>query len=117
MVFTDTAIEYFSLIGSRVRAGFAESNSATPFDYEEESFHSAYEAITQIWKRRQSIRSVAEEHEVSRDTVKRWQQDFVSHGAIGLLAEIAATNLSRSPSCNQGLSLRSAPIELWMRFS
>ena len=55
MVFTDTAIEYFSLIGSRVRAGLAESNSATPFYYEEESFHNAYEAITQIWKKRQSI--------------------------------------------------------------
>ena len=89
MVFTDTAIEYFSLIGSRVRAGLAESNSATPFYYEEESFHNAYEAITQIWKKRQSIRSVADEHEVSRDTVKSWQQDFVRYGAIGLLAEIS----------------------------
>ncbi len=89
MVFTDTAIEYFSLIGSRVRAGFAEYNSATPFFYEEEPFHLAYEAITQIWKRRQSIRRVAEEHEVSRDTVKSRQQDFVSYGAIGLLAEIS----------------------------
>ena len=89
MVFTDTAIEYFSLIGSRVRAGLAESNSATPFYYEEESFHNAYEAITQIWKKRQSLRSVADEHEVSRDTVKSWQQDFVRYGAIGLLAEIS----------------------------
>ena len=90
MVFTDTAIEYFSLIGSRVRAGFAESNSATPFYYEEESFHSAYEVMTLIWKRRQSIRSVAEKHAVSRDTVKNWQQDFVRYGAIGLLAEITS---------------------------
>jgi len=90
MVFTDTAIEYFSLIGSRVRAGFAETNSATPFYYEEESFHRAYEAITQIWKRRQSIRSVAEKHAVSRDTVKSWQHDFVRYGAIGLLPQIAS---------------------------
>ena len=90
MVFTDTAIEYFLLIGSRVRAGFAESSSATPFDYEREPFHRAYEAITRIWKKRQSIRSVAEKHALSRDTVKRWQQDFVSHGAIGLLAEISS---------------------------
>ncbi len=89
MVFTDTAIKYFSLIGSQVRAGFAESNSATPFYYEDEPFHIAYEVITQIWKRRKSIRSLSEEHGISRDTVKRWQQDFVRYGAIGLLAEIS----------------------------
>ena len=89
MVFTDTTIKYFSIIGSRVRAGFAESNSETPFYYEEEPFHNAYEAITLIWKRRQSIRSVAEKYEVSRDTIKRWQQDFVRYGAIGLLVEIS----------------------------
>jgi len=89
MVFTDTAIKYFSLIGSQVRAGFAASNSATPFYYEDEPFHIAYEVITQIWKRRKSIRSLSEEHGISRDTVKRWQQDFVHYGTIGLLAEIS----------------------------
>lgn len=90
MVFTDTAIEYFSLIGSRVRNGFAESNSVTPFNYEEEPFHSAYEAITQIWKKRQSIRTVAAEFKVSRNTIKNWQQNFIRYGAIGLLTEISS---------------------------
>lgn len=95
MVFTDSTIKYFSLTGSCVRAGFAESNSETPFYYEEEPFHIAYKVITLIWKRRQSIRSAAEKYEVSRDTIKKWQHDFVRYGAIGLLTEISYIPVSR----------------------
>ena len=91
MVFTDAAIEYFSLIGSRVRAVYAEIQSAAPFYYADDSFHSAYEALTLIWKKRQSLRGVAEKYAVGRDTVKQWQQDFVRYGALGLLHEILYT--------------------------
>ncbi len=89
MVFSDTAIEYFSLIGSRVRAGFAETPAAAPFHYADEPFHSAYEALRLIWKKRQSLRTVAEKCSVARDTVKQWQQDFIRYGALGLLPEIS----------------------------
>lgn len=89
MVFTDKSIKYFSLMGSHVRAKFAESKSNTPFYYKEEPFHVAYEIITQIWKKRKSIRSVTEKHEIGRDSVKDWQNNFVAYGAIGLLPEIS----------------------------
>ncbi len=36
---------------------------------------------------------MAEEHAVSRDTVKSRQQDFVRYGTIGLLADIASIHV------------------------
>ncbi|KKK61281.1 hypothetical protein LCGC14_3015900, partial [marine sediment metagenome] len=51
----------------------------------------AYEALTLICKKRQSLRGVAEKYAVGRDTVKQWQQDFVRYGALGLLHEILYT--------------------------
>ena len=88
MVFADAAIQYFSLRGSRVRSAFAESNSTTPFYYADEPFHTAYRVLAEIWKYRKSIRSAAEEYEIGRETIKKWQQGFVMWGASGLLPPI-----------------------------
>lgn len=95
MVFTDATIGYFSLMQSKVRAAFAESDSSTPFYYDDESFHIAYKVMESIWKRRSSIRKIAEEHKIGRDTIKRWEQDFVHYGAIGLLPEISSLPIDR----------------------
>ena len=62
-----------------------------PFHYSDEPFHSAYEVVRLIWKRRQSLRKLAEKYAVRRDTVKQWQQDFIRYGALGLLPEILCT--------------------------
>jgi len=89
MVLTDAAREHFSLIQFRVRKAIAESRSSVPFAYEEEPFFLAYYAISEVWKRRRAQREVAESLEISRNTLKIWDQLFVDYGSVGLLPEVS----------------------------
>ncbi len=89
MIFSDSTIAYFSSIGPKVRSAFANSLSTTPYYYEDEPFHTAYEVIAKIWKKRETMRHVSGEKEISRVTIKKWESDFVSFGAIGLLPKTA----------------------------
>lgn len=93
MTFTEETWDYFSSIPHRVRAGMAQSNSIAPFEYDEESFFSAYKALYDIWKRKQSQRQISETLKVGRKTVKKWESDFEIYGAIGLLPKLSYSEI------------------------
>lgn len=89
MIFTDETLNYFLLVQSKVRSAVADSRSETPFFYEDEIFFKAYEALYNIWVRRQSQRQVAKLFSVSRETLKVWERNFVDVGTIGLLPSLS----------------------------
>lgn len=89
MVLTDATWKYFSLIQCRVRKAMAQSPSSIAFAYQDEEFFRAYHAISEVWAKRKSQREVAQSLNISRKTMKRWEQNFVEYGALGLLPELS----------------------------
>jgi len=85
MVFTDTTSNYFNVLQYKVRRSLSESQSETPFYYDEEKFFTAYEALHHAWAKGQSKRQIAESLSIRRSTLKEWEKDFVAYGAMGLL--------------------------------
>ncbi|GAG42643.1 unnamed protein product, partial [marine sediment metagenome] len=93
MVFTDLTLEYFSLIPFRVRSAIAESQSYFPFAYEDDPFFKSYNALHNIWVKRQPQRRVANSLGVSKETLKKWEDNFITFGAIGLLSKLSCVNI------------------------
>ena len=93
MVFTESTRDYFARIPSKVRAALAHSQSTVPFEYEDEQFFQSYDALRSIWIKRNSQRSVADSHNISRQTLKKWEMAFVDYGAVGLLPELSFVNI------------------------
>jgi len=89
MVPTDAVREYFFSIQFRVRQAAVNSPASVPFAYEDESFFSAYEAVTDVWKNRKPQRIVAESLNISRNTLKDWDHSFALYGSVALLPEIS----------------------------
>lgn len=89
MVFTDTTWKYFSLAQSYIRAAKAESTTSIPFEYNNEPFFKSYNALYEVWKKRISKRTVAHALNVGRDTLLKWEVEFMNHGAIGLLPNLS----------------------------
>ena len=89
MVFSDSTWDYFSLRPFKVRVTVAQCAPDFPFRYEGESFFQAYEAMHQLWAKRQSQRNIAQTFSISRKTLKEWQLRFVNDGTIGLLPELS----------------------------
>jgi hypothetical protein len=89
MVFTDSTWKYFSLIPFKIRAAMAKSNSFLPFGYEDESFFKSYEALYQLWVKRQAQKKIAQSFHITKATLKRWEDRFVYHGVIGLLPQLS----------------------------
>ena len=89
MVFTDSTWKYFSLIPFKIRAAMAKSNCFVPFTYEDESFFKSYEALYQLWVKRLPQKKVVQSLRISKATLKRWEDNFLCHGAIGLLPKLS----------------------------
>ena len=89
MVFTDLTWKYFSRIQSHVRRAVAQSQSGVPFVYENEPFFGSYSTLYEVWIKRKSQRQVVESLNISRKTLKRWENNFVDYGALGLLPELS----------------------------
>lgn len=89
MVFTDSTWKYFSLIPFKIRAAMAKSNCFVPFTYEDESFFKSYEALYQLWAKRQTQKKVAQSLRISKKTLRGWQDSFLLYGAIGLLPKLS----------------------------
>ena len=89
MVLTESTWKYFSQIPFRIRAGLANSQSSVPFKYEDESFFTSYDALYRIWVKRQSQRAVIDSHNISKQTLKKWENSFVEYGAVGLLPDLS----------------------------
>lgn len=89
MVFTNSTWKYFSLIPFKIRAAMAKANSFVPFTYEDEPFLKSYEVLYQLWVKRQPQKKVAQSFRISKDTLKRWEDSFLCHGAIGLLPKLS----------------------------
>ncbi|MEA1991361.1 MAG: transposase [Thermodesulfobacteriota bacterium] len=67
----------------------AKSNCFVPFTYEDESFFKSYEALYQLWAKRQTQKKVAQSLRISKKTLKGWQNSFLLYGAIGLLPKLS----------------------------
>jgi hypothetical protein len=89
MVFTESTWKYFSRIPFKIRAAMAQSNSYVPFTYEDEPFFNSYDALYQLWARRQPRKKIAHTFRISRDTLKKWEDRFLCYGAIGLLPKLS----------------------------
>ncbi|EFK06246.1 conserved hypothetical protein, partial [delta proteobacterium NaphS2] len=89
MVFTESTRKYFERIPHRVRSALANSKSPVPFEYEDEPFFKSYEALYRLWTNRDSQRSVAESHGISRRKLVELEQSFVHCGALGLLPKLS----------------------------
>ncbi len=89
MVFTDSTWKYFSQIPFRVRAALANSQSSVPFEYEDEPFFEAYDALYSMWATGKSQRAVADSHKISRQKMKELEQSFIDCGTVGLLPELS----------------------------
>ncbi len=89
MVLTESSWKYFAQIPFRIRAGLANSHSSVPFQYEGESFFTSYDALYRIWVKRQSQRAVINSYNISKQTLKKWENSFVEYGAVGLLPELS----------------------------
>lgn len=89
MVLTDSTRKYFSVIQFRVRKAIAEPRSSVAYAYEDETFFTAYEAISGTWRERRPQYDVARSLKISRNTLKIWEQGFVAHGAVGLLPDLS----------------------------
>lgn len=89
MVFSDSTQKYFALIPFKIRAAMAKDNLSVPFAYENESFFTAYEALYQLWVKRQTQKVVAGSFRISKDSLKKWEDRFTWHGAMGLLPKLS----------------------------
>jgi hypothetical protein len=89
MVFTDATWNYFARIPYSIRSAIVGTNLSVPFKYDKEPFFKSYEAIYNIWVKRQSQRSIAETYNISRQTLADQETSFVEHGALGLLPELS----------------------------
>ena len=89
MVLTDSTWNYFAQIPFRVRSAIAHSQSSVPFEYEDESFFKSYDTLRRVWVDRKSQRTVADSHNISRQTLGKWETYFVDYGAVGLLPELS----------------------------
>ena len=93
MVFTDSTQKYFSLIPFKIRAAMAKGNLSVPFAYEKESFFTAYEALYQLWIKRQSQKVVVESFRIAKATLKKWEDRFTWYGAMGLLPNLSSVRV------------------------
>jgi len=89
MVFTDSTQKYFTLIPFKIRAAMAKDNLSVPFAYENESFFITYEALYQLWIKRQSQKVVIGSLRIAKDTLKKWEDRFTGYGAMGLLPKLS----------------------------
>jgi hypothetical protein len=96
MVFTDPAFQFLSLLQSNVRAALAETQQPMPFVYPNETFFTAYEALYRVWKKRQPQRSVVHSLAISRNTLRKWEENFVRYGALGLLTPLPDVHVDPS---------------------
>lgn len=88
MVLTDLAYKHFCSIQSRVRKAMVQSSFMVPFAYEGEPFFPVYQAISEYWKEGKPQREIASSMNISRNTLKMWDQLFVNYGTVGLLPEV-----------------------------
>lgn len=89
MVFTDSTQRYFSLIPFKIRAAMAKGNLSVPFAYEKESFFTAYQALYQLWIKRQPQKVVVGSFRIAKATLKKWEDRFTWYGAMGLLPNLS----------------------------
>lgn len=89
MVFTESTWNYFANIPFKVRSALVRSLSSVPYEYDDEPFFKAYDALRSVWVERKSQRSIADFNCISRQTLKKWEMAFVDHGTVGLLPELS----------------------------
>jgi hypothetical protein len=67
----------------------AKSHCLVPFAYDDEPFFKAYDALYQLWAKRKSQRALSASLRISKNTLKTWDDNFVAHGALGLLTQLS----------------------------
>jgi hypothetical protein len=93
MILTDATWNYFAQTPFRVRSALAQSQSSVPFEYDDELFFKAYDALCNVWAGRKTQRAISDSHSISRHTLKKWETSFVDYGAVGLLPELSFVDI------------------------
>jgi len=71
----------------------AKDKLSVPFFYEDESFFVAYEALYQVWIKRQPQKAAVGSLRLSKNTLKRWEDRFTNYGAMGLLPKLSQVHV------------------------
>ena len=87
MLLTDTTKDYFLLIPNNIRHFMARSQAIFPFEYDEEPFFQAYRCLYQLWVKQASQNSILLQEKISKQKLNEWEDNFIKHGAIGLLPQ------------------------------
>ncbi len=82
----------------------AKSHCFVPFTYDDEPFFKAYDALYRLWAKRKSQRALSASLRISKNTLKNWEDDFVAHGALGLLAQLSFVKVASDKSFDDRLS-------------
>jgi hypothetical protein len=93
MVLTESTWNYFARLPFKLRSALANSQSTVPFEYEDEPFFKSYDALRSVWIERKSQRAVADSHNISRQTLRKWEMAFVDYGTVGLLPELSFVDI------------------------
>ena len=92
MVFTDSTQKYFSLIPFKIRAAMAKDNLSVPFAYENESFFITYEALYQLWVKRQIAKGGRRIYAYCQRHLKEMGRSFYKVWGDGAFAEVVVCN-------------------------
>ena len=89
MVFTESTWKYFSSIPYNIRRSMAENKYNTPYDYEPEVFFKSYYALYDYWVKRKTQKQIIKNHNISKETLKKLEKNFVENGTIGLFTKLS----------------------------
>jgi hypothetical protein len=89
MIFTDKTFEYFENLRFQLNSAFPGDFLGAPFLYENETFFTAYEAISRGWVKREPQKKIVSDLSIKRAQFKEWENQFVLYGAVGLLPKLS----------------------------
>jgi hypothetical protein len=99
MILAPRTITYFNTIQAKVAQAMAQFDSATPYFVQDDPVIFNYELIRKAWFQGIPIKTVCQEHKISRSQYYEKEDHFVTHGVAGLFPDfkdlIEAPDLER----------------------
>ena len=99
MILAPSTITYFNKIQAKVAQAMAQFDSATPYFVQDDPVIFNYELIRKAWFQGVPIKTVCQEHKISRSQYYEKEDRFVTYGMLGLFPDfkdlIEAPDLER----------------------
>jgi len=95
MVFTASTWKYFSLIPYNIRRSMAGNKHNTPYDYDNENFFKSYSVLYDYWAKRDTQKQIVENHNISKETLKKLEKGFVQDGTAGLFTKLSFVEIPK----------------------